>query len=135
MLKAPGSLTSMNWCQHFREGIVVAKKKRGLLIFSILMGTAGILFLLWGLKIDTGKWWPVFFFAIGLASFARGIRERVNVIAGLLVMFWSAGAVAALHHETLNVHGIPFFIGIVILSMPAAWFIGRLITPEQKSTS
>ncbi|MBC8428756.1 MAG: hypothetical protein H8D05_00780 [FCB group bacterium] len=111
----------------------MARKKRGLLIFSILMGTAGVLFLLWGLNIDTGKWWPVFFFAIGLASFARGIRERVNVIAGLLIMFWSCGAIAALHHETLDVNGIPFFIGIFILSMPLAWFIGRLLTPEPKA--
>lgn len=111
----------------------MAKKGSGLLIFSILMGGAGLLFLLWGLGVATGKWWPAFFFAIGLASFARGFRERVNVIIGFLIMGWSAGAIAALHHEELNINGIPFFIGVIILWMPIAWFLGRLLAPSPKA--
>jgi len=111
----------------------MARSKRGLIIFSFLFGGAGVLFLLWGLGVSIGKWWPVFFAAIGLASFARGLNEIAHVVFGLLLIGWSTAGIVTLHHNEL---GIPvplaFFIGAFILWIPLSWLIGRTISTDTK---
>ncbi len=111
----------------------MAHRNRALTIFALLLGGAGVLFLLWGLDVNVGRWWPAIFAAIGLASFARGMRERGNVVVGLLLVGWSAAAILALHSEDLGIsHGIPFFIGVFILWMPATWLLARVLSPGRQ---
>ena len=52
---------------------------RGWLISAVLFGGIGVIFLLWGLGVNLGRWWPVFFAIIGFASLVRGFRERENL--------------------------------------------------------
>ncbi len=102
---------------------------RGLVIFSILFVGAGILFLLWGLGIHVGKWWPVFFTAVGLASFARNPEETANIVFGLLLTGWSIAGIACLHGNELGItHPLPFFIGVSVLWIPVSWILSRIIT-------
>jgi hypothetical protein len=111
----------------------MAGRNRGLIIFSFLFGGAGILFLLWGLGVSLGKWWPVFFTAVGLASFARGFREIGHVVFGLLLIGWSAIGIICLHSSDLNIpHGLPFFIGGFILWVPVSWLLGRMLSTDKK---
>jgi len=111
----------------------MAGKMRGLMIFTFLFGGLGILFLLWGLGVSVGKWWPVFFAAIGVASFVRGLSEVGNVVMGLLLIGWSAAGIVVLHSQELEIpHALPFFIGAFILWIPVAWVLGKLITTDTK---
>ena len=111
----------------------MAGKSRGIIIFAFLFGGVGILFLLWGLGVSVGKWWPVFFTAVGIASFARGFQEIGNVVFGLLLLGWSAAGIVCLHAEDLGIdHGLPFFIGIFILWIPVSWILGRLLSTDTK---
>jgi len=108
-------------------------KSKGIIIFSFLFGGVGVLFLLWGLGVSVGKWWPTFFAAVGLASFARGFQEMGNVVLGLLLIGWSAAGIVCLHAGELGInHALPFFIGAFILWIPASWFIGRLLSTDTK---
>lgn len=110
-----------------------AGKSRGIIIFSFLFGGVGILFLLSGLGVSIGKWWPVFFAAIGVASFARGFQEIGHVVFGLLLIGWSAAGIVCLHAEELNIaRGLSFFIGAFILWIPASWMLGRLLSTDTK---
>jgi len=94
----------------------MAGKSRGIVIFAFLFGGVGILFLLWGLGVSVGRWWPVFFTAIGIASFVRGFQEIGNVVFGLLLIGWSAAGIVCLHADKLSIdHALPFFIGSFIL--------------------
>lgn len=111
----------------------MAGRSRGLIIFSLLFAGLGALFLLWGLGVSVGKWWPVFFAAIGLASFARGLSEMGNVVIGLLLIGWSAAGIVCLHHQEIGIaNAIPFFIGTFILWVPLAWLFGKFITTDRK---
>ena len=111
----------------------MAGKSRGIIIFAFLFGGVGILFLLWGLGVSVGKWWPVFFTAIGIASFARGFQEIGNVVFGLLLVGWSAAGIVCLHSDKLGIdHALPFFIGAFILWTPASWFLGKLLSTDTK---
>jgi len=111
----------------------MAKKYRGLVIFSFLFGGAGLLFLLWGLGVSIGKWWPAFFAAVGLASFARGFGELAHVVFGLLLVGWSAVGIVSLHGEELGIaHALPFFIGAFILWIPVSWLLGRTLSTDTK---
>ena len=111
----------------------MAGKSRGIIISAFIFGGVGILFLLWGLGVSVGKWWPVFFTAIGIASLVRGLREIGNVIFGLLLIGWSAAGILCLHADEIGIdHGLPFFIGAFILWIPASWFIGRFISTDTK---
>ena len=111
----------------------MAGRGRGILIFGLLLGGVGALFLLWGLGVSVGKWWPVFFTAVGLASFARGVSEIAHVVFGLLLIGWSAAGIVCLHHIDIGIdHPLPFFIGAFILWMPLAWLLGRLISTDKK---
>ena len=111
----------------------MAGKSRGIIIFAFLFGGVGILFLLWGLGVSVGKWWPVFFTAIGIASFARGFQEIGNVVFGLLLIGWSAAGIVCLHADKLGIdNGLPFFIGAFILWIPASWLLGRLLSTDTK---
>lgn len=111
----------------------MAGKSRSIAILSFIFGGIGILFLLWGLGVSVGKWWPVFFAAVGIASFARGFQEIGHVIFGLLLIGWSAAGIVSLHAEKLGIdHALPFFIGAFILWVPASWFIGRLLSTDTK---
>jgi len=111
----------------------MAGRSRGLIIFSLLFAGLGALFLLWGLGVSVGKWWPVFFAAIGCASFARGLNEMVNVVFGLLLIGWSAAGIVSLHHEALGIdHALPFFIGAFILWIPLSWLFAKFIATDRK---
>lgn len=111
----------------------MAGKSRGIIIFSFLLGGIGILFLLWGLGVSVGKWWPAFFAAVGLASFTRGFQDIGNVIFGFLLIGWSAAGIVCLHADELGIdHGLPFFVGVFILWIPASWFIGRILSTDTK---
>jgi hypothetical protein len=111
----------------------MAKRSRGLIIFSFLFGGAGLLFLLWGVGVSIGKWWPAFFAAVGLASFARGFQEIAHVVFGLLLVGWSAAGIVCLHAEELNIpHALPFYIGVFILWIPASWLLGRMLSTDTK---
>lgn len=111
----------------------MAGRSRGLVIFSFLFAGVGILFLLWGLGVSVGKWWPAFFAAVGLASFARGLQEMVNVVFGLLLIGWSAAGIVCLHGAELSIdYPFPFFIGAFILWIPASWLLGRFISTDTK---
>lgn len=111
----------------------MAGKSRGIIIFSFILGGIGILFLLWGLGVSVGKWWPAFFAAVGLASFTRGFQEIGNIVIGLLLIGWSAAGIVCLHAGDLGIdHGLPFFIGVFILWIPASWFIGRILSTDTK---
>ena len=113
--------------------IGMAGRGRGMTIFMLLFGGIGALFLLWGLGVSVGKWWPVFFTAIGLASFVRGVNEIAHVVFGLLLIGWSAAGIVCLHHNEIGIdHAIPFFIGAFILWMPLSWILGRLISTDRK---
>lgn len=108
-------------------------KSRGLIIFSFLFAGVGVLFLLWGLGVSIGKWWPAFFAAVGFASFARGMREMANAILGILLVGWSAAGIVSLHSNELNIdHGLPFFIGIFILWIPLSWLLGKFLSTDTK---
>jgi hypothetical protein len=111
----------------------MAGKSRGIIIFSFVLGGIGILFLLWGLGVSVGKWWPAFFAAVGLASFTRGFQEIGNIVIGLLLIGWSAAGIVCLHADELGIdHGLPFFVGVFILWIPASWFIGRILSTDTK---
>lgn len=111
----------------------MAGKSRGLIIFSFLFGGAGLLFLLWGLGVQIGKWWPAFFAAVGLASFARGFQELGHVVFGLLLIGWSAAGIVTLHSNELGIdHGLPFFIGVFILWIPVSWLLGKTLSTDTK---
>ncbi len=108
-------------------------RSKGIIIFSFLFGGVGVLFLLWGLGVSVGKWWPAFFAAIGLASFTRGFQEIGNVVLGLLLIGWSGAGIVCLHAGEFGInHALPFFIGTFILWIPASWFIGRLLSTDTK---
>ncbi len=108
-------------------------KSRGFIIFAFLFGGVGILFLLWGLGVSVGKWWPAFFTAVGLASLARGLREIANVILGLLLIGWSIAGIICLHASELEIdHALPFFIGAFILWIPLAWLFGKFLSTDTK---
>lgn len=111
----------------------MARRSRGLIIFSFLFGGAGILLLLWGLGVSVGKWWPLFFAAVGLASLARGLNEMAHVVFGLLLLGWSAAGIVCLHGEELGIpHALPFFLGAFILWTPLSWLIGRVVSTDTK---
>jgi hypothetical protein len=111
----------------------MAGKSRGIIIFAFLFGGVGILFLLSGLGVSIGKWWPVFFAAIGIASFVRGLQEIGNVVFGLLLTGWSAAGILSLHSEDLSIpNGWLFFIGAFILWIPISWVLGRLLSTDTK---
>jgi len=105
---------------------------RGLQISIIVFGGIGTIFLLLGLGVDLGHWWPVLFTVLGLASIVRGIRERENMVLGFLMIGWSIAAIVALHHADLEAIRQPwlFFIGASIIWVPVAWLLGRALTPE-----
>ena len=111
----------------------MARKSRGIIIFAFLFGGVGILFLLWGLGVSVGRWWPVFFTAVGIASLVRGFQEIGNVVFGLLLIGWSAAGIVCLHADKLGIdHGLPFFIGAFILWVPVSWVLGRLLSTDTK---
>jgi hypothetical protein len=111
----------------------MAGRSRGILMFALIFGGVGALFLLWGIGVNVGKWWPVFFAAIGFASFVRGMNEIAHVVFGLLLIGWSAAGIVCLHHAEIGIdHVLPFFIGAFILWMPLAWMLGRLISTDRK---
>lgn len=111
----------------------MARNSRGLIIFSFLFAGAGLLFLLWGLGVQVGKWWPAFFAAVGLASFARGLQEMAHVVFGLLLIGWSAAGIVALHGTELGIpRTLPFFIGAFILWIPISWLLGRVLSTDTK---
>jgi hypothetical protein len=111
----------------------MARSSRGLVIFSFLFGGAGLLFLLWGLGVSIGKWWPVFFAAVGLASLARGFGEMAHVVFGLLLIGWSAAGIVCLHAGELSIpHALPFFFGAFILWIPASWLIAKVLSTDTK---
>ncbi len=108
---------------------------RNWVIWAFIFGGIGLIFLLAGLGVNLGQWWPVFFTVVGLASIARGVREQGNVTLGLMLIGWSAGLIAALHHAELGIpHATWFFIGVFILWIPAAWLLGRGLTPSRPSS-
>ncbi|OPL19802.1 MAG: hypothetical protein AVO35_02170 [Candidatus Aegiribacteria sp. MLS_C] len=103
------------------------------MIFSFLFGGAGILLLLWGLGVSVGKWWPLFFAAVGLASFARGLNEMAHVVFGLLLLGWSTAGIVSLHGGELGIpHSLPFFLGAFILWIPLSWLIGRILSTDTR---
>ena len=107
---------------------------RNWVIWAFIFGGIGLIFLLIGLGKDLGKWWPAFFAVVGLASIARGVRERGNVTLGMMLIGWSAGLIVALHGEKLGIpHATWFFIGIFILWIPVAWLLGNVLTPSRPS--
>ena len=111
----------------------MAGKSRGIIIFAFLFGGIGILFLLSGLGVSIGKWWPVFFTAIGIASLVRGLQEIGNVVFGLLLIGWSAAGIVCLHSNELDIsNGWLFFIGAFILWIPTTWVLGRLLSTDTK---
>jgi hypothetical protein len=105
---------------------------RGWMISAVLFGGIGVIFLLWGLGVDLGRWWPAFFAIIGLASLVRGIRERENLVFGFLLIGWSAIAIVSLHSPDIEFirSGWFFFIGASIVWIPIAWLLGRAMAPE-----
>ena len=111
----------------------MAGRHRGLIIFSFLFAGVGILFLLWGLGVSVGRWWPAFFAAVGLASFARGLQEIAHVVFGLLLIGWSIAGIVCLHADEIGIdHGLPFFIGAFILWIPLSWVLGKFISTDTK---
>ena len=106
---------------------------RGLMIFSGLMLVIGLPFLLLGLGVDIGKWWPAVFCIIGLVSLMRGISERAHVVFGMMMLGWGAAGVIALHSFDLGIaNGWLFFIGLFFIWMPLSWLIGKAVTPTEK---
>lgn len=106
---------------------------RSLMIFSGIMVVVGLLFLLPGLGVGIGKWWPAFFSLVGLVSLLRGISERAHVVFGMMLFGWGAAGVAALHAPDLGIDsGWLFFFGVFFIWMPIAWMLGRVITPREK---
>lgn len=106
---------------------------RALMIFAGIMIVIGLLFLLPGLGVGIGKWWPAFFSIIGLVSLLRGISERAHVVFGMMLLGWGAAGVVALHSFELGIRsGWLFFVGIFFIWMPIAWLLGRVITPSEK---
>ncbi len=108
---------------------------RGWQISAVLFGGIGVIFLLLGLGVSLGRWWPVFFAIIGIASLMRGIRERENLIMGLLMIGWSAAAIVSLHQADIEFirSGWLFFIGASIVWIPIAWLLGKALAPETGS--
>ena len=107
---------------------------RNWVIWAFIFGGIGLIFLLIGLGVNLGQWWPVFFSVVGLASIARGVREQSNVTLGMMLIGWSAGLIVALHGEELGIaHATWFFIGVFILWIPVAWLLGKSMTPSQSS--
>mgnify|MGYP001150846499 CR=1 FL=1 len=108
---------------------------RNWVIWAFIFGGIGLIFLLLGLGVNLGKWWPVFFTVVGLASIARGVREQGNVTLGLMLIGWSGGLIASLHSGELGIeHGFWFFLGVFILWIPIAWLLGRALTPARPSS-
>ncbi|MBD3368753.1 hypothetical protein GF402_00130 [Candidatus Fermentibacteria bacterium] len=104
---------------------------RNWIIFAVLFGGVGVLLVLLGLGVDLGRWWPLFFVIVGLASIARGVRERGNVVLGLMLMGWGADAIVSLHGPDLGIdRAFWFFLGVAILWVPVAWLLGRAFTPD-----
>lgn len=103
------------------------------MMFTLLVGGPGVLLLLLGLGVELGKWWPLLFTAVGLASFARGLGEIAHVVFGLLFVGWSATAIACLHHAEIGIpHPWLFFFGGFIIWLPLAWMLGKLISTDRK---
>jgi len=111
----------------------MAGRGRALVLFTLLVGGPGVLLLLLGLGVELGKWWPLLFTAIGLASFARGLNETGHVVFGFLFTGWSALAIVCLHHVEIGIpHPWLFFLGGFILCFPLAWLLGRLVSTDRK---
>jgi hypothetical protein len=100
---------------------------RGWVLGAVLFGAVGVLFLLMGLGVGIGRWWPAIFCAFGLASLIRGLKYSENVFTGFLLLGWGAAGVITLHHESL---GIPspwlFLIGILVLWIPVSALLAKV---------
>lgn len=100
---------------------------RGWVIMAVVLGTVGLLFILWGFGVDLGRWWPSVFCAIGIASLIRGLRHRENVFLGFLLLGWGAAGIAALNHDSIGiVRAWPFLIGALIEWIPVSSLLAKL---------
>ena len=108
---------------------------RGWLISAVLFGGIGVIFLLWGLGVNLGRWWPVFFAIIGFASLVRGFRERENLVFGFLLIGWSAAAILGLHSPDIEFirSGWFFLMRASIIRIPVACLLARAMAPETGS--
>jgi hypothetical protein len=102
---------------------------RGLIVFSIIACGLGVVFLLMGMGINLGRWWPVVFAASGIAAIAANPGKVESAVLGLLLLGWSALAILALHQGDLEFvkNGWLFFFGSSIIWMPVAFILGRLL--------
>lgn len=102
---------------------------RGWVVFALIACGLGLVFLLMGMGMNLGRWWPVIFAAAGLAAIAANPGRVESCVLGLLLVGWSALAILSLHHGELEIirNGWLFFFGASIIWMPLAFLLGRLI--------
>ena len=102
---------------------------RGLTVFTVIACGLGIVFLLMGMGLNLGRWWPFIYAAMGIASKAANPRRSESVVLGLLLVGWSALAIVSLHHDSIGFvrNGWLFFFGGAIIWMPLAFMLGRLM--------
>jgi hypothetical protein len=102
---------------------------KGWVVFAVIACGLGVVFLLMGMGMNLGRWWPVMFAAAGIAAIAANPRRTESCILGLLLLGWSGLAILSLHHGELEFvrNGWLFYFGSSIIWMPVAFLLGRLI--------